>query len=132
MGHGARDRRGCGRCWRGRTTTARQTLRLFGIPESEIAETLRIAERDGVDISTLEVTTCLKRGEVEVVTRYEPPGEGAYRDFAEIVRERHGDTLFSEDGRTIDEIVAGLLRGDAPPARSPRPSRAPAACSRPA
>src|SRR5262249_20808248 len=67
------------------------TMRLFGIPESEIAETLRVAERDGVDISVLEVTTCLKRGEIEVVTRYEPAGEGAYRDFAAIVRERHGD-----------------------------------------
>ena len=87
------------------------TLRLFGIPESEIAETLRVAERDGVDMSSLEVTTCLKRGEVEVVTRYEPPGEGAYRDFAEIVRERHGDTLFSEDGLTIDQLVAETLRG---------------------
>ena len=89
------------------------TLRLFGIPESEIAETLRVAERDGVDLSALEVTTCLKRGEVEVVTRYEPAGEGAYRDFAEIVRERHAETLFSEDGRTIDQIVAALLRGEA-------------------
>ncbi len=87
-----------------------ETLRMFGIPESEIAETLRTAERDGVDLSALEVTTCLKRGEVEVVTRYQPAGEGAYRDFAEIVRERHGETLFSEDGRTVDEIVAGLLR----------------------
>jgi nicotinamide-nucleotide amidase len=94
-----------------RATVYRQgTMRLFGIPESEIAETLRVAERDGVEMSALEVTTCLKRGEVEVVTRYEPPGEGAYRDFAEIVRERHGDTLFSEDGRTIDELVADQLR----------------------
>ncbi len=87
-----------------------QTLRLFGIPESEIAETLRVAERDGVELSALEVTTCLKRGEVEVVTRYQPAGEGAYRDLAEIVRERHAEMLFSEDGRTVDEIVAGLLR----------------------
>ena len=55
-----------------------ETLRLFGIPESEIAETLRVAERDGVELSALEVTTCLKRGEVEVVTRYQPTGEGAY------------------------------------------------------
>jgi nicotinamide-nucleotide amidase len=94
-----------------RATVYRQgTMRLFGIPESEIAETLRVAERDGVEMSALEVTTCLKRGEVEVVTRYEPRGEGAYRDFAEIVRERHGDTLFSEDGRTIDELVADQLR----------------------
>jgi nicotinamide-nucleotide amidase len=89
-----------------------ETLRLFGIPESEIAETLRVAERDGIDLSALEVTTCLKRAEVEVVTRFQPAGEGAYRDLVEIVRERHGEALFSEDGRTIDEIVAGLLRGD--------------------
>ncbi len=87
-----------------------ETLRLFGIPESEIAETLRVAERDGVEMSALEVTTCLKRAEVEVVTRYQPDGEGAYRDFAEIVRERHAEMLFSEDGRTVDQIVAGLLR----------------------
>ena len=93
-----------------------RTLRLFGIPESEIAETLRTAERDGVDMSALEVTTCLKRGEIEIVTRYEPAGEGAYRDFAEIVRERHAEMLFSDDGRTIDEIVADLLRGE--PART--------------
>jgi nicotinamide-nucleotide amidase len=97
------------------------TMRLFGIPESEIAETLRVAERDGVEMEGLEVTTCLKRGEVEVVTRYQPPGEGAYRDFAEIVRERHGETLFSEDGRTVDEIVAALLRGEEGP--SPRRAR---------
>jgi nicotinamide-nucleotide amidase len=90
-----------------------ETMRLFGIPESEIAETLRVAERDGVDLSALEVTTCLKRGEVEVVTRYQPAGEGAYRDFAEIVRERHAEQLFSEDGRTVDQVVAGLLRESA-------------------
>ena len=50
-------------------------LRLFGIPESEIAETLRVAEGaiDGFD--GLEITTCLRRGEVEVVTRWEPPAQ---------------------------------------------------------
>ena len=42
------------------------------MPESEIAETLRVAERAGLALDRLEITTCLKRGEVEVVTRYEP------------------------------------------------------------
>ena len=36
-------------------------LRLFGIPESEIAETLRDAERAGVELERLEITTCLRR-----------------------------------------------------------------------
>ncbi len=95
----------------GATSYRQRTLRLFGMPESEIAETLRVAARDGVPLDRLEITTCLKRGEIEVVTRYEPDAEGVYDDFAEIVAERHADTLFSSDGRTVDEIVAALLAG---------------------
>jgi nicotinamide-nucleotide amidase len=96
---------------RGATTYRQRTLRLFGIPESEIAETLRAAEREGIELAPLEVTTCLKRGELEIVTRYEPPGEEAYEAFEQLVRRRHADTLFSTDGSTIDEQVAALLRG---------------------
>ncbi|HEX5224787.1 MAG TPA: competence/damage-inducible protein A [Solirubrobacteraceae bacterium] len=95
---------------RAATTYEQRTLRLFGIPESEIAETLRIAESAGVELDRLEVTTCLKRGEVEVVTRFEPPQADVYASFEAIVRERHADTLFSDDGSTVDEQVAGLLR----------------------
>jgi nicotinamide-nucleotide amidase len=94
----------------GATVYRQRTMRLFGIPESEIAETLRIAERDGIDLSRIEVTTCLKRGEVEVVTRFEPAEEPVYDAFVGLVRERHGETLFSEDGRTVDEQVADVLR----------------------
>jgi nicotinamide-nucleotide amidase len=87
-------------------------LRLFGIPESEIAETLRAAEREGVELSRLEITTCLKRGEVEVVTRYEPQEQEVYDAFEAVVRSRHADTLFSDDGSTVDDQVAALLRGE--------------------
>jgi nicotinamide-nucleotide amidase len=96
---------------RGATTYRQRMLRLFGIPESEIAETLRVAERDGVQLDRLEITTCLKRGEIEVVTRYEPDAEDAYDAFAQVVAERHADTLFSRDGSSIDEQVAAMLRG---------------------
>jgi nicotinamide-nucleotide amidase len=93
-------------------TEYRQTmLRLFGIPESEIAETLRAAEREGIELSRLEITTCLKRGEVEVVTRYEPAEQAVYDAFEAVVRRRHADTLFSDDGSTVDDQVAALLRG---------------------
>jgi nicotinamide-nucleotide amidase len=95
----------------GAATEYRQdTLRLFGIPESEIAETLRAAEAGGVALERLEITTCLRRGEVEVVTRYEPADQPTYDAFAAVVRERHRDTLFSDDGRSVDEQVAGALR----------------------
>jgi nicotinamide-nucleotide amidase len=95
---------------KGAVSYRQRTLRLFGIPESEIAETLRVAERDGVDLAPLEVTTCLKRGEIEVVTRYEPDAQAAYEALAALVRERHADTLFSEDGSSVDEQVARMLR----------------------
>jgi nicotinamide-nucleotide amidase len=98
----------------GATEYRQRTLRLFGLPESEIAETLRVAEREGVDLGSLEVTTCLKRGEVEIVTRYEPDAEPAYEALEDVVRARHADTLFSQDGSTVDQQVAALLRGDGP------------------
>ena len=101
------------------TTYEQRTLRLFGIPESEIAETLRVAERDGVQIAQLEITTCMRRGEIEVVTRYEPAQQSAYEAFAAAVAERHPDTLFSADGATVDQQVAALLRGEgSSPART--------------
>jgi nicotinamide-nucleotide amidase len=91
-------------------------LRMFGIPESEIAASLRIVEEAGVPIERLEITTCLRRGEIELATRWEPADEDVYRDFEARIRERHGDTLFSDDGSTIDEQVAALLNG--PPVRT--------------
>ncbi|HMD56364.1 MAG TPA: competence/damage-inducible protein A [Solirubrobacteraceae bacterium] len=106
------------RVLQGATAYEQRTLRLFGLPESEIAETLRVAEREGVELARLEITTCLKRGEVEIVTRYEPPAADVYEAFEDVVRHRHPDTLFSDDGSTIDEQVAALLRGDG--SRPPR------------
>jgi nicotinamide-nucleotide amidase len=94
----------------GAVTYRRAMLRLFGMPESEIAATLRAAEEAGIELDRLEVTTCLRRGEVEVVTRYEPADEPVYEQLAALVRERHEGTLFSEDGTTVDEQVFELLR----------------------
>jgi nicotinamide-nucleotide amidase len=92
------------------TVYEQRTLRLYGIPESEIAETLRAAEASGPGLEGLEITTCLRRGELEVVTRFEPAAADAYAAFEGVVRERHADTLFSLDGATVDEQVAELLR----------------------
>jgi nicotinamide-nucleotide amidase len=91
-------------------------LRLFGIPESEIAATLRALEDEGVAIDLLEITTCLRRGEIEIVTRYEPGDEAVYDAFERGVRERHADTLFSADGSSVDDQIARGLLG--PPVRT--------------
>ncbi|MGI8597301.1 MAG: competence/damage-inducible protein A [Thermoleophilaceae bacterium] len=95
-----------------RTLYEQRMLRMFGIPESEIAETLRVAESEVADMERLEITTCLRRGEVEMVTRYEPGvGDEAWRGLEDVVRRRHSDTLFSTDGSSVDDQVAELLAG---------------------
>jgi competence/damage-inducible protein CinA-like protein len=95
----------------GATNYRRGIVRLFGIPESEIANTLRAAQAAGLSLDGLEVTTCLRRGEIEISTRYEPPAQEAYDELVGFIRSRHRGTLFSEDGSTIDEQVATMLAG---------------------
>jgi nicotinamide-nucleotide amidase len=89
----------------------REIVRLFGIPESEIANTLRAAQADGLDLTPLEITTCLRRGEIEVATQFQPSGQAAYDAFLDFIRDRHADTLYSQDGATIDDQLAQLLPG---------------------
>jgi competence/damage-inducible protein CinA-like protein len=86
------------------------TLRLIGIPESEIAKTLREVERD-TDLSSLEITTCLRGGELEIDVRHREGADDAAAALRAAVEERHGRYLFSDDGTTVDELVARLLRG---------------------
>jgi nicotinamide-nucleotide amidase len=84
-------------------------VRLYGIPESEIANTLRAASEAGLNLDPLEITTCLRRGEIEVATRYEPSGAPDYEAFVEFMAGRHPRELFSPDGSTVDEQVASEL-----------------------
>jgi len=85
-------------------------LRLFGLPESQIAVTLREVGEE-LDLTPLEITTCLRRAELVIDIRHRP-GAGATRDaLIEAIRTRHGRYLFSTDGTSLDEQVARLLRG---------------------
>ncbi|MFS0896344.1 competence/damage-inducible protein A [Mycolicibacterium litorale] len=95
----------------GRTEYRQDTVRMFGLPESALAETLREAERDVAGFDRLEITTCLRRGELEIVTRYEPDAASVYQDLLALMRDRHGSAIFSEDGSLVDDQVAALLAG---------------------
>jgi nicotinamide-nucleotide amidase len=95
----------------GRTIYRQDTIRMFGLPESGLAETLREAEDAVPEFGALEITTCLRRGEIEIVTRYEPGAAEVYRRLTELLRDRHGPQIFSEDGATVDDQVAQLLAG---------------------
>jgi nicotinamide-nucleotide amidase len=94
-----------------RTVYRQEMLRMFGLSESGLAETLRQAEHDIAGFADLEITTCLRRGELEIVTRYEPAAADTYAELVKLLRHRHANTLFSEDGATVDEQVAALLAG---------------------
>ncbi|MEO6881137.1 MAG: competence/damage-inducible protein A [Mycobacteriaceae bacterium] len=80
-----------------------QTVRLWGVPESELAATLRRVDQVG-----LEVTTCLRGGEVEVVTRFAPEHQDGYDTMVDAIRAAH--PVFSE-GPTVDELLAAALDG---------------------
>jgi nicotinamide-nucleotide amidase len=95
----------------GRTTYRQETVRMFGLPESGLAESLRDAEGRVDGFERLEITTCLRRGEVEMVTRYEPDAAPVYAELMRVLRERHARQIFSEDGARVDDQVAQLLAG---------------------
>jgi nicotinamide-nucleotide amidase len=95
----------------GRTSYEERMLRLFGIPESEIAETLRAAEAEVPGFDKVEITTCLRRGELEVSARYEPEGAEPWQAIEELIAERHPHALYSRDGKRVDDQLAELLTG---------------------
>jgi nicotinamide-nucleotide amidase len=86
------------------------TLRIFGIPESELAKSLREIERNR-DLAPLEITTCLRRAELEIDVRYRDGAEEIAKALLDELAERFSRYVFSRDGSTIDEQVAALLAG---------------------
>jgi nicotinamide-nucleotide amidase len=87
------------------------TMRMFGVPESEIAKSLREIEAEGVEIDDVEITTCLRRGEIEIDVRYRDEAEKVAERVREELARRHPRETFSLDGETIDSQVARLLQG---------------------
>jgi nicotinamide-nucleotide amidase len=82
-----------------------ETVRLWGTLESQLAATLR---RHEPELAGLEITTCLRDGELEIVTRYRPDAQPAYDRLAAVLAEEYAGTLYST-GPTVDELVAAAL-----------------------
>ena len=114
-------RASCSRCGRPRSRPTRSAPRRAGATSYAQADAAavrhpRVGDRRdaarrprtrGIDLDALEITTCLRRGEIEVVTRFEPAAQPTSTTRSpRSSRERHADTLFSDDGRTVDEQVA--------------------------
>ena len=90
---------------RGRSELRQETVRLWRTLEAQLAVTLRDAEHD---LDGLEVTTCMREGELEIVTRFAPEGQDAYDRLLAVLTARHGEALFST-GPTLDDLVGSAL-----------------------
>lgn len=84
-----------------------RSLRLFGLGESTVAEAFADTggEGDGV-----EVTICARDFEIVVDVLAEPHAVGRAEAVEAALRERVGRWLYSDDGRTVEDIVLALCR----------------------
>jgi nicotinamide-nucleotide amidase len=86
------------------------SIRMFGVPESELAKALREIE-DGTDLGQLEITTCLRGGELITDVRHRAGAEATVEALRTGLEERLGQWTYSEAGETIEEVVAKRLDG---------------------
>ena len=87
-----------------------QMIRMIGVPESDIAKTLREFEAsDG--LGDLEVTTCLRKGEMEILVSHRPEEHGLRDRLIAKFSEQYANNIFSEDGETVDQQIIRLLDG---------------------
>lgn len=85
----------------------RAVLRFYGTPESAVARALAEAGGDG---NGVEATICAREFEINVDLVYELGAEGRAEAIAQALRVGLERYLFSEDGRSVAEIVLDLCR----------------------
>jgi nicotinamide-nucleotide amidase len=85
----------------------RAVLRFFGTPESAVAQALADAGGDGDGV---EATICAREFEIHVDLVVEPDAEDRAVALARALRDSLGRYLFTEDERSVAEIVLDLCR----------------------
>jgi nicotinamide-nucleotide amidase len=90
------------------TALRQQTIRLWGTLEADLAATLRRLE---AEIGDLEISTCLREGELEIVTRYAPAAQDRYDALRRRIETEYAATAFSTDSSTVEDVVATALIG---------------------
>jgi nicotinamide-nucleotide amidase len=86
-------------------------LRAFGLSEPDLATTLRRAEQELPGFGALEVTTCMRGGELDISTRFPHADEQTYLDLKALLRQQYSTEIFSPDGTTLDDLLAAALAG---------------------
>jgi nicotinamide-nucleotide amidase len=85
------------------------SIRMFGIPESELAMALREIEDEGLPLGELEVTTCLRGGELVTDVRHREDSAATAERLRAGLEQRLGRFTYTETGESIEEVVFRLL-----------------------
>lgn len=85
-----------------------QTIRMIGVPESDIAKTLRDFDIEH-GLGDLEITTCLRRGEMEILVSHSPDQRPRREELVKAFDRQYGDAVFSRSEETLDEQMVRLL-----------------------
>ena len=89
---------------RGATVGRQRTLRPLRHPRVRDRRDAARARAAGVDLDAWRSRPALRRGEIEVVTRFRPDAEDAYAALEDVVRERHAGTRCSpRTAATVDD-----------------------------
>ena len=89
------------------TPPLRRTLRFFGPGESQVAQAFQEAGGEG---DGLEVTICARSFEIHVDLLAEPAAEARLLELEAALGERLGRYLYSDDDRTVEELVLDRCR----------------------
>jgi nicotinamide-nucleotide amidase len=87
-----------------------QMIRMIGVPESDIAKTLRDFDRDE-GLAQMEITTCLRKGEMEILISHRPEEQARRDALVDAFKAQYGEAIFSESHETVDQQIVRLLDG---------------------
>lgn len=92
---------------RATAATTQTVLRVYGLPESQVADVFAAAggDRDGT-----ETTICASRMEIEVLVRARAGAEAAAAELVADLRTRLGEHVYAEGEARLEAIVIDLLR----------------------
>ena len=137
---GARGRAGRGAARPGRRRCAATRCACSASPSRRSPRACARSRTRASPLPEVEITTCLRRGEIEIDVRYRDEAAGRPRRCEAGLAARHARHLFSLDGETIDSQVADAAAAghrarpgrvvqrrpaggpDHRPARAPRPT----------
>lgn len=92
------------------TVFEEQMIRMIGVPESDIAKSLRDFDAE-VGLGDLEVTTCLRKGEMEILVSHRPDERDRREALIAAFTSQYGEAIFSDSEETVDQQIVRLLGG---------------------